>query len=417
MNENNKVIDFTKVCFKKINCNSNKTSNLKHKKQDSQYRSISKNNQNFLIEFKNTQVINMTEEGENSNNRSFNKQESLLDLSNSSLLDSIDSPTAEATTKIELPDKLSLQKVEASNKSFLKPIINFKHYEKSQTFINSTNCFYDHMLDYFDNIISKSLKKSSFSIISDWFECTKGENFYDVESHQIYSNSLFCCIIKEFIMFELISINLHLLILNKVHDFSGCLILDFYTHMRNLFSLLKYNFTYICRIGLSLSVFTSIFKNTVVKGEPDIAHVNSCNKEIKNILKSIIKLVKKNVILDENESFCFKHLKYLLKCFQNEFYYDLKEYSYNVYLFSGVFLGNESQLEKSYSISKVNDSREDPALSMSYLLHNQVTVPFLSKSVISKSYFLILDLDETLVHCINVSSSIFNYNRVRKLIM
>lgn len=400
MNENNKVVDFSKVCFQMPKSQLRKQNNLKHSKRGSHFSSISKNKLNFLIEFNNNQFESspygiLPETNQSSVNESAFIPES-IELNKSKERAHINCPEG---SDLIFNDKNILHQTHK-----LRPIINFENYNQQSNMISYNLKYYNNMLEYFDSIILMSPKGSSFSILADWFEASRNEKFYNVENKKIYVDSLTSCIAKEYIMLELISINLHLLILNKVQDFNSNLIVKFYSQMRTIFNLLKYNYTYICRIGLSSEVFSTIFKLVEVKGELDMAYINCNNKDIKKIIKSIFKLIKVQMVLDESETFCLKHLKYLMCNFQNEFYNDLKEYSYNVYLFSGVFLTNECEFERSYSISKVNNNREDAPERSKSSSSNQYFSPFLSQPDPVKGYYLILDLDETLVHCINVSN-------------
>lgn len=399
MNENNKVVDLSKLKIQKPKLSTIRLNN-KHFNQGFHFKSISKDKINFLIEYTNNDSLASENKSQSTATDSpLFIQETTKELNMSEI-----SNQGESIKYLNDFANAVLSQDKANYIHNLRHCLNFELYNQHSLFIQSNLNFYDNMLEYFDSIIlGLPPKDSSFSILADWFEATRNEQFYDVTNSNVFSDPLSSCIAKEYIMLELISVNLHLLILNKVQDFMCPLIVKFFSQIRILFNLFKYNYTYMCRIGLSLQVFSSIFKLVEIKGELDMAHVNSNNKDIKKAIKCLFKLIKEQMILDESESFCLKHLKYLFYNFQKEYYFDLKLYSYNVYLFSGVFLSPESELERSYPISKVNDNREDaPALSQGNRFSCEVLVPFLNQPDPTKSYYLILDLDETLVHSISV---------------
>lgn len=404
MNENNRIVDFSKVRIVKPESKPPISNQANRKRKTSHFKSISKNQFNFLIEYKKTEIennsfnISASECQEQDKRMIFPIKEFPQD-SNSTIL----SYHVNCSNFSFEAEDLQKSKDEVGRLPLNEPqliIINFEHYEKNSEFLHFMQSFYQKLLAYFDNIISDQCTESSFSLIADWFEVSKNETFYNVNSNKIYLDPLNCAIVKEYIMLELISINLHLLILNKVQEFSSTSLKDFYTSMRDLFRFFYDSFVCICKLGMNSNSYQLQFLNNGHNAEYDMTFISSNSKEVKKTIRVITRLIKENLNLNESETYCYKHLKSLFKSFLNEYYDDLKTYSYNVYLFSGLFVNSENDNEKSYCISNVTDNKEDTWSSSSY--SNLPPVPFLTQPS-HKPYTIVVDLDETLIHCVNVS--------------
>ena len=348
-------------------------------KKHTHFKTISKNNINFLIEY---DVSN------NDSASMFSFQNKDIHISNIN-----DTNIPNITTQSNKIDRFY-------NNS--KQNINFDIYNNNPSFLRFLKQFLTSMITFNSDLLNGKNEISSYHLISEWFEQSKKEHYYSIEQNIIYKEETSRIIIKEFFILEIIGINLHLLVLNKVMDFPLNFIERFFSLLKDLFLKFYNNFIIICVLGLSDTILDLLFIKDEINPLKynDIILINSNNKEIRKLIGKMTKLIKDYLILNDNEIYCYKHLKSIYKCFYNEFYHDLKEYSYSVYLFNDSFLETNNNLEQTYSISNIINTREEQLNSPSML---KIKYPFLEYKIPVKDYTLVLDLDETLIHCISVS--------------
>lgn len=345
-------------------------------KKHTHFKTISKNNINFLIEY------DVTDNNESASMFSF--QNKNIHISNIN-----DTYLPNTTTQSN--------KIDRVNNS--KSSINFDIYNNNPAFLLFLKQFLSSMITFNSDLLNGKNEISSYHLISEWFECSKKEHYYNIEQNIIYKEETCRIIIKEFFILELIGINLHLLVLNKVIDFPLNFIERFFSLLKELFLKFYDNFIILCALGLSEEILDVLFSKDNIKPLKfnDIILVNSNNKEIRKLIGKMTKLIKDYLTLNDNEIYCYKHLKSIYKCFYNEFYHDLKEYSYSVYLFNDSFLETNNNLEQTYSISNIINTRDEQLNSPC-----KIKYPFLESKLSNKEYTLVLDLDETLIHCISV---------------
>jgi hypothetical protein len=379
-----------------VSCTLTESHVAKLKKPKTHFKSISKQSMNFLFQYQEEDVPK-TPRSENSQLTISLKTDDKKKQTNVSVLSDF---------SCSVDDEKQL-------KSPLTPLssrknLNFRKYDENPNLIVKIEKTYSTLIEFFTKLTQGINEISSFEIIYEWFEQTRGEEFYSVEVDSVYKESLSRIIVKEFFMLELIAINLHLFVLNKVIEFPDGFIQAFYSQMKLLFEKLYENFCILCHIGLSNTVFTLVFMNKKDSQatKRDFASVNNINKDIRNNIGKVTKIMKKSFDMNDSETFCYKHLKSVFKNFYNEFYQDFKEYSYNVYLYNGIFLSsNDSLFEESYCISNAMENSKDETLTVSST--SLVSYPYLPEISPNFTYTLVVDLDETLLHCIKVISYIY----------
>lgn len=381
MNENNKVVDFTKLKVMRSKVVDNDRLNLKRYASSALFLNTSSKTKSSTINHQNSRSSKILKHTKTSSSFQIDAIKTL-------------STEAESTLPNTPYDNASLL-IEHS-------VLKSRNLDLKSNFLWNQSQFYCKMLEYFDHIIYKSIKKSSFRMIADWFEFSKNERFYDVDSDNVYADPVENCIIKEYFMLELIIIDLHLLLLNKLHDFSETMLKEFYSIMKVLFGKFQSNFNFIYRIGPSSKGFQGLLISET-KSIEKFAFVISNNKDIKFLIKKLVGLIKENVLFSKRENFGYKRLKMLSKCYYDESYFNLKVYSYNVYLFNGIFFDPlfkpEGSLYNLSSVERANEKLQGSVFGEKF----KPNAPFLSQQNRIYKYTLVLDLDETLIHCIKVS--------------